>query len=102
MLLPAVTAYSIAAAPERYATCARVMGWATSGDSDDAACGKLVEGLRRLNDDLKVPTPSELGHKGDMDMFALMARQALASGSPQNNPKVPDADDIIALYQEIW
>ncbi len=102
MLLPAVTAYSIATAPERYATCARVMGWATSGDSDDAACGKLVAGLRRLNDDLKVPTPSELGHKGDMDMFALMARQALASGSPQNNPKVPDADDIIALYQEIW
>ena len=27
MLLPAVTAFSVSSAPERYATCARVMGW---------------------------------------------------------------------------
>jgi alcohol dehydrogenase class IV len=31
-----------------------------------------------------------------------MAQQALASGSPQNNPRVPSAEEIIALYGEVW
>lgn len=102
MLLPAVTAFSVSAAPARYATCARVMGWAGSSDNDDLACGKLVGGLRRLNDDLEVPTPSSLGHMPDGAMLTLMAEQALASGSPQNNPRVPDVDQIVELYNEVW
>jgi alcohol dehydrogenase class IV len=102
MLLPAVTAFSISAAEDRYATCARVMALADDMDSDTVACAKLVEGLRTLNDDLKVPTPSTLGHQADDEMWALMARQALASGSPQNNPRVPNEAEIIALYQELW
>ena len=102
MLLPAVTAFSVEAAPERYATCARVTGWARDSDSDAVACRKLVEELVRLNDDLRVPRPSDLGHAGDDAMFKPMAEQALASGSPQNNPRVPSAEDIVALYHEIW
>jgi len=31
-----------------------------------------------------------------------MATQALASGSPANNPRVPSAEDIVTLYKEIW
>ena len=31
-----------------------------------------------------------------------MAQQALASGTPQNNPGVPSADEIVALYQQVW
>ena len=102
MLLPAVAAFSVAHAPERYAACARVMGWAKDGDSDAKACDLLIEGLRRLNADLEVPSPSSLGHTADDDMLQLMAEQALASGSPQNNPRVPTASEIIALYREIW
>ncbi len=101
MLLPAVTAFSVAAAPERYATCARVMGWAGAADSDLAACDKLVAGLSALNSDLEVPSPSALGH-AQGDTLPVMAAQALASGSPQNNPRVPDAAQIVALYKEIW
>ena len=102
MLLPAVTAFSVSAAPARYATCARVMGWAGADDGDDLACEKLVAGLRQLNADLRVPHPRDLGHEADDDMLMLMAGQALASGSPQNNPRVPDAGQIVALYREIW
>lgn len=102
MLLPAVTAFSTGAAETRYATCARVMAWAGDGDSDPVACDKLVEGLRRLNADLTVPSPSALGHVADEGTLALMAAQALASGSPQNNPRVPTADEIVALYHEVW
>jgi alcohol dehydrogenase class IV len=31
-----------------------------------------------------------------------MAAQALASGSPANNPRVPTAAEIEALYDEVW
>ncbi|MFK7835995.1 MAG: iron-containing alcohol dehydrogenase [Sulfitobacter sp.] len=102
MLLPQITAFSIHAAEARYATCARVMGWAEETDKDADACARLVENLSRLNADLKVPSPSDLGHAGTTDIFDLMATQALASGSPQNNPRVPDHQEIVDLYQKIW
>ena len=102
MLLPAVTAFSVGAAPERYAQVARVMKWATDHDSDTVACTKLVAGLKQLNADLEVPSPTTLGHAKDDKMFALMASQALASGSPQNNPRVPTAEQIVELYHELW
>jgi hypothetical protein len=31
-----------------------------------------------------------------------MATQALASGSPQNNPRIPTADEIVGLYHQVW
>jgi alcohol dehydrogenase class IV len=31
-----------------------------------------------------------------------MAKQALASGSPANNPRVPTEDEIVALYAEVF
>lgn len=102
MLLPTVTAFSVDAAPARYATCARVMGLARDADNDAVACERLIDGLRRLNDDLAVPNPTALGHVADDAMLVLMARQALASGSPANNPKVPNEVEIVNLYKEMW
>lgn len=102
MLLPTVTAFSTGAAAARYATCARVMGLAADQDANDIACQKLIEGLRRLNSDLAVPSPTDLGHHADGAMLALMAQQALASGSPGNNPRVPTQEEIVDLYKEMW
>ncbi|MGH1577625.1 iron-containing alcohol dehydrogenase [Planktotalea sp.] len=102
MLLPTVTAFSVDHAQQRYATCARVMGFADEATADAVACGRLVEELRRLNDDLSVPTPSMLGHVMDEAKLTLMAEQALASGSPQNNPRIPSAEEIVGLYQSMW
>jgi alcohol dehydrogenase class IV len=31
-----------------------------------------------------------------------MAEQALASGSPGNNPQVPSVDEMIELYRALW
>jgi len=33
---------------------------------------------------------------------AKMATDALASGSPQNNPVVPNAEEMVGLYEEAW
>ena len=102
MLLPAITEFSTSSSENRYATCARVMDWATQNDSDTLACARLVENLKRLNEDLKVPRPSDLELTARDGIFELMAEQALASGSPQNNPRVPTQEEIVALYEKIW
>lgn len=104
MLLPEVTAWSIPGARERYAAAARHMGIATAGDSDDLALDKLVAGLRELNAELSVPSPPAYGI-AEADWFAsldLMASQALDSGSPGNNPRIPAHAEIVALYQRVW
>jgi alcohol dehydrogenase class IV len=31
-----------------------------------------------------------------------MAAQALASGSPQNNPRIPTAEEIEQIYRRAW
>lgn len=104
MLLPSVTAYSISAAPERYADCARAMGIATEQDSNEVANQKLLVELCALNDELAVPTPQEFGIKRD-DFFQVcqtMAEKALASGSPGNNPIEPSISDMVSIYKGLW
>lgn len=105
MLLPTVTRFSISGALERYATIARVMEWARAGDSDEAAAHSLVEGLDRLNRNLQIPRLRD-HPKMEAARFAhsaeKMAVDALASGSPQNNPVVPTAAQIVELYRAAW
>ena len=105
VLLPAVTRFSIAGAPERYATVARTMGLAADADSDVTAGEKLVAGLAALNTRLQVPRLSGCRGLERIRFDATkekMAADALASGSPQNNPVVPTAEQIVALYEESW
>ncbi len=104
MLLPAITRFGLEAAEARYADAARVIGFATAADGDAAAAEKLAEGLATLNRELDVPTPAGFGiDKAEWDArLPLMADQALASGSPANNPRVPTKDEIVALYQVVW
>jgi alcohol dehydrogenase class IV len=104
MLLPAITRFSVPGAEGRYAEAARRIGFAARGDSDGTAAAKLVTGLETLNRDLSVPTPAAYGidEAAWNGKMALMAEQALASGSPANNPRVPTAAEIVGLYREVW
>jgi alcohol dehydrogenase class IV len=104
MLLPEITAFSAPAALERYADCARAMGVADADEGNQAAAVRLLDELRRLNQDLQVPTPRAWGIDGARyeELLPVMAEQALASGSPGNNPRVPTADEIIDLYRRVY
>ena len=104
MLLPEVTAFSAPAALGRYAECARAIGWAEAAEGDQAAVARLVEELRALNQDLEVPTPAGFGIDREryFAVAATMAEQALASGSPGNNPRVPTAEEIVGLYGRVY
>ncbi len=104
MLMPLVTAWSAPAALGRYADCARAMGVADSAESDQAAVGRLVEALEAINVELAVPTPAAYGITRERwdELIPLMASQALASGSPGNNPRVPTSDEIAMLYRQAY
>ncbi len=104
MLLPTATAYSAEAAVERYADCARTLGLAKTGESNDATAQRLVEALYVLNADLEVPSPRHLSidERRWNEVKETMAQQALASGSPGNNPRVPSAEEIVHLYDAVW
>ncbi|OZD74950.1 alcohol dehydrogenase EutG [Rhodococcus sp. 05-339-2] len=104
MLLPAVTAFSIDGAQARYADCARALGAASESDSDQLAGGKLQDAIVTLCRAVEVPTPETFGiEKAKWDqLLPLMAEQALASGSPGNNPVVPTAEQIVDLYRQVY
>ena len=104
MLLPEITAFSAPAALERYADCARAMGVAEENEGSQAAVACLVDELRALNDDLKVPTPRAWGIDAErfQELLPVMAGQALGSGSPANNPRIPTSGEIIELYRRVY
>jgi alcohol dehydrogenase class IV len=104
MLLPDITAWSINGAPARYARCARTMEFASNSDSDEVANRKLIIALRQLCSDLQVPTPASFGITQAQWQQAIptMAQQALGSGSPANNPLIPNTEQIAALYETVW
>jgi alcohol dehydrogenase class IV len=68
------------------------------------AVAVLVKELKDLNKEFEVPSPSSYGiDPGKWEnLLPLMAEQALASGSPGNNPRVPTTEEIIALYRQVW
>ncbi|MEU9823074.1 iron-containing alcohol dehydrogenase [Pseudonocardia alni] len=104
MLFPAVCRFSVGAAESRYADCARAIGAATPADDDAKAALALVEAVGQLCSDLDVPTPESYGIDRSRweERIPVMAQQALASGSPGNNPLVPSLAEIERLYLDIY
>jgi alcohol dehydrogenase class IV len=97
MLMPLVSAWSLEGAPQRYARAAQALA---AGQE----AGALLERLEQLNRVLEVPTLAGRGIGGDAFESAIpeMARQAIASGTPANNPRLATQDDVQALYRQLW
>ncbi len=105
VLLPTVTQFSIGSATDRYATISRQLRSCAADASDDVAATSLIEGLEQLNSDLNVPRLRNCQGVEEVRFRSLltkMAHDALASGSPQNNPRVPTVDEVVELYQDAW
>jgi alcohol dehydrogenase len=104
MLLPLVTEYSLSGATGRYTECAKAMGLVSCGASESDACDRLAAALEELNKTLQVPTPEAYGISREAweESIPTMVEQAIASGSPANNPLIPSAEDIEKLYVKLW
>jgi len=101
-LLPTVIEFSVPGNPRRYADIAEAMGEVTTGLSVLDAAYLAAKAVKRLNEDLKVPSLRGLGvdEKKFNSIVTQMAIDAIASGSPGNNPRKPTQDEIVELYRK--
>lgn len=100
-LLPTVMEFTRPAAEERFATIAQAMGEDIRGLSVEEAAKIAVQAVRRLSEDLQIPSLSRYGVDAErlMKLAPKMAQDALDSGSPANNPRVPTPEEIVELYR---
>jgi len=63
-----------------------------------------AKAVKRLNEDLKVPALKGLGveEKKFNSVVNQMAVDAIASGSPGNNPRKPTQEEIVELYRKAY
>ena len=103
-LLAVVMEFSLAGNPARYAAMAKAMGEDTSGLSEMAAARRGAGAVKKLIKDIKVPSLRELGvDRAKLEKLApRMAEDAIASGSPANNPRQASKAEIIELYQTAY
>ncbi|MBO9608644.1 MAG: iron-containing alcohol dehydrogenase [Paenibacillaceae bacterium] len=97
MLLPAAMAFSQDACQDKLATIGRIM-------NGEAGASDTIGGLRKLCRDLRIVNMRQWGiDSGQLEVkLDKMATDALASGSPANNPKVPTHAEIVALYRQAY
>ena len=100
-LLGVVMEFSLTGNPGRYAHVARALGENISGLTDFEAAQRGAETVKRLIKDVKIASLRELG-VGQEKLYKLaprMTEDAIASGSPANNPRQATKEEIIELYK---
>ncbi len=100
-LLGVVTEFSLIGNPARYARIAQAMGENVEQVIVLEAADLAAKSIKRLVKDIKIPSLQELGvDKEKLDKLApQMAEDAIASGSPANNPRQATKEEIIELYK---
>jgi len=100
-LLGVVMDFSLIGNPTRYAHVAKAMGENITGLTDLDAAELGAKAAKRLIKDVQIPSLPELGvDKAKLDQLApKMAEDAIASGSPGNNPRQATEEEIIELYK---
>lgn len=103
-LLPTVIEFSIPGNPKRYVDIAEAMGEVTERLSIIDGAYLAAKAVKRLNDDLKIPTLRGLGvdEKKFHSIVSQMAADAIASGSPGNNPRKATTEELVELYRKAF
>jgi alcohol dehydrogenase class IV len=101
MLLPAVLEFSREECIDRLAVIGRIFSEEAAQMDNDEASKHAVEQIRNLCSDLKIPNLKYWGIEQDKfeNVVNKMAVDALNSGSPGNNPRVPSQQEIEKLYR---
>lgn len=101
MLLPAVMEFTVDSCVERLAVIGRMFAGGQAKGSERDLAQLAIDRIKELVADLNIPNLRDWGIEESVFVQHLpkMARDALASGSPQNNPRVPTAEEIIELYK---
>ncbi|MBM7608832.1 alcohol dehydrogenase [Lysinibacillus composti] len=101
MLLSAVLDFSLESCTEKLAQIGRAILENVDTDSDEVVAEKTVLSIKHLCIELGIPNLQSWGINEEQFENSLekMATDALASGSPGNNPRVPTKEEIIELYR---
>jgi len=101
-LLGIVMEFSLLGATERYATVAKKLGVVIDklSDLDAAKAGSTY--VKKMIQTFQIPSLSALGvERANLDkLVSKMADDAIASGSPGNNPRKATKEEIIQLYYD--
>lgn len=101
MLLPAVLEFSKDACIERLADLGRIFAKDEEKLSNEEAAQVAVESVKKLCRQLNIPNLQGWGIDEVKFEHSLekMATDAIDSGSPRNNPRVPNKEELIYLYR---
>ncbi|MFB5664199.1 iron-containing alcohol dehydrogenase [Alteribacillus sp. HJP-4] len=104
MLLPVVLEFTKESCEDRLAEMARFIYPEKMDWQDPEAAVYLVDEVLRLCRQLDIPNMKAWGVAEEEFFYSLpkMAEDAVESGSPGNNPRVPEKEEIIALYKEAF
>lgn len=104
MLLVECLNFAIEGATERFANIAKIIGIYKDGMSDLQAAQAVVVEVKKICEDLDIPTLEEYGveHEEFFKNIYKMAEDALESGSPSNTRKQPTKEDIVNIYKKLW
>jgi alcohol dehydrogenase class IV len=103
-LLAVVVEFSLQGNPGRYSHIAEAMGEDTHGLSPMDAAYLAARAVRKLVDSVEIPSLGGLGiAEGSFNQVVeQMARDALGSGSPNNNPRKASLVEIMDLYRKAY
>mmetsp|Transcript_14057 Transcript_14057/g.21213 ORF Transcript_14057/g.21213 Transcript_14057/m.21213 type:complete len:352 (-) Transcript_14057:268-1323(-) len=100
LLCPDITHFSLQAHRSGYSQVAQFLF------PHDPTLEHLPTNLAQLNGQLGLPmlrqVLSHIKTQEFLDLIPRMAKEALASGSPANNPRLPSESDIAHLYRRIF
>lgn len=104
MLLPAVLEFSKEHCTERLAVIGRLIDKKLEQVTDEIAANEAIERIKELCKNLEIPNLHGYGidEKRFEEYLEKMAIDALASGSPGNNPRIPSKEEIIDLYRSCY
>lgn len=100
MLLPGVLEFTKSECLDRLAEIGRFINPSLSAVSDEYVAEQFVGKVKKLCYNLNIPNLKDWGidRAKFLAVCRKMAKDAIASGSPANNPKIPSEEEIIELY----
>ena len=95
--LPVVTEFNCIAVPDKYAVVAEALGEDVVGLSHLEAAKRAALAIRKLTDDLGIPSASQAGVR--REDFPRLAYAASINVSVESNPRVTTEQDFHALFE---
>jgi alcohol dehydrogenase class IV len=104
ILLPHVMEFTYISNPEKFMNIALFMNEKIERLSLIEAAKLSVEAVKKICKDIKVPSLKDIGIKEEeLNKIAQkMAEEAIASGSPANNPRKASIEEIIEIYKKAF